>query len=106
MKKEFFDEMCIEVTENIPYTMKLTYYLLTDSVREEFCDLNVYGVEIDKESRFKNGKIEREKKIIGDLFFRKGEAEEFLRRISDNQVTPMGLKDVISDYIGERLHLC
>ncbi len=88
----------ISVTGDSGVLDKLTYYLLTDSVSEEFCDLKVYGVEIDKVSEKKS-----EKKIIPDLFFDKSEAEEFLRKISDNKVTPTQLKYEVSRCIDERL---
>lgn len=106
MKKELFEEVYIKANEEIAYDIKLTYYLLTDSVSEEYCDLKVYGVEIDKSGKKPNGRNDCEKKIIGDLFFRKSEAEDFLRKISAGKVTPMGLKYVISDYIGERIQAC
>ncbi len=103
MKKEFFDEISSERAEGAHRNVKLTYYLLTDSVREEFCDLNVYGVEIDKEVAGADGKSVSEKKLLRNLFFKKDEAMDFLRRIAENRVTPRGLKGVISDYIGEQL---
>ena len=105
MKKELFGEICIENEENVPCRVKLTYYLLTDSVSEEYCDLKVYGVEIDKEEKARNGLGFREKKIVKDLFFKREEAVAFLQKIYENKVLPMGLKCVINDYIGERIQL-
>ncbi len=105
MKKEMFDEIYLEQDGKTPCRIKLTYYLLTDSVSEEYCDLKVYGVEIDKAEEDRCGRKNREKKIIGDLFFKKNEALEFLRKICDNKVMPMGLKYVVNDYIGERIQL-
>lgn len=106
MKKELFKEVLIKAGEELSYDMKLTYYLLTDSVSEEYCDLKVYGVEIDKVAEKKNGKRDCEKKIIKDLFFRKNEAMDFLEKIARNKVTPMGLKYVVNEYIGEQIQVC
>lgn len=103
MKKELFDEIYVDKTEEIPCRTKLTYYLLTDSVSEEYCDLKVYGVEIDKTDDAV--KKNRERKIIGDLFFKKNEALSFLRKICDNKVTPIDLKYVVNEYVGERIKL-
>lgn len=100
MKKEFFSEILVKDGN---CRQDLTYYILTDSVSEEYCDLIVYGVEIDRETTYIDGKTERDKKIITDLFFVKEEAEEFLRKISDNRVTPTRLKYAVRDYIGEQL---
>ena len=102
MKKEFFGK---EIIMEAGCRQELTYYILTDSVREEYCDLIVYGVEIDRVLTHKNGKTERDKKIIPDLFFVKEEAEEFLRKISQNKVTPVELKLAVRDYIGEQLQI-
>lgn len=99
--RELFKTVSITSNKNSANTIQLTYYLLTDSVSEEFCDLKVYGVEIDKVSEQKS-----EKKIIPDLFFTKGEAEDFLQRISDRNVTPTELKYEVSKYIDDRLRPC
>lgn len=104
-KREKFKEISVK-TEDMPAgSIKLTYYLLTDSVREEYCDLLVYGAEIDKEVIFGGGVGENESKIIKNLFFRKQEAEDFLNKLVRNQVTPMGLKSAISEHIGEQIKL-
>ncbi len=99
--RELFKTISITNSKNPTNPIQLTYYLLTDSVSEEFCDLKVYGVEIDKLSEQKS-----EKKIIPDLFFTKGEAEDFLQRISDNKVTPTELKYEVSKCIDDRLRPC
>lgn len=102
MKKELFREVTVENGEGHD-GMKLTYYLLTDSVSEEYCDLKVYGVEIDKEEKKINGNAFVEKKIIKDLFFDKNEAVDFLRGICEKKVIPMQLKYIINDYIGKKV---
>ena len=101
MKKEFFSEVTIVQDGNCEQV--LTYYLLTGCVSEEYCDLMVYGVEIDREIRQGGKKRERDKKVIPDLFFVKGEAEEFLQKISDKKVAPTDLKYAVREYIGEKL---
>lgn len=104
-KREKFKEISVKTDDTPASDIKLTYYLLTDSVREEYCDLMVYGAEIDKEAVFGGGVKETESKIIKNLFFRKQEAEDFLDKLARNQVTPMGLKPAISEHIGEQIKL-
>ncbi len=101
MKKEFFNKTVIK--DKADRQQMLTYYLLTGCVSEEYCDLVVYGAEIDREIMHPDGKVERDKKIIPDLFFVKDEAEEFLQKIFDKKITPTGLKYAVRDYIGEKL---
>lgn len=104
MKKECFDTVILRVEDDIPYDMKLTYYLLTGAVSEEYCDLKVYGVEIEKEVI--SGKIKAgiERKMVKDLFFKRCDAVEFLNKIIRNRVTPMELKYVIKDHINEQIN--
>lgn len=105
MKRELFDELVIDVEDEEPYRMKLTYYLLTENVREEYCDLKVYGAEIDKEKIYAGGMCENECKIVKNLFFRHREAERFLKKLVIGRVTPMGLKDAAREHIGEQIRL-
>ena len=93
------------VEEDIPYDMNLSYYITSTKVSEEYCDLKVYGVQINKEAHYPGGEREIEKKRIGDLFFNKEECSEFVSRLLDNEVTPMGLKYAIREYIGEKIHV-
>jgi len=91
--------------KSCPYNMKLTYYLLTDSVREEYCDLKVYGVEIAKRCIKDEKVLEKEKKIIKNLFFNREEAESFLDKIIKEKTTPLELKSAVSTHIGEKIKL-
>lgn len=103
MERKFFDEVVIDNYEGNNCKIVLTYYLLTSAVSEEYSDLMVYGVEIDKLTLLAGGKREKERKIIRDLFFKKEEAKKFLSMITENTVTPMGLKYVVNDYIDEKI---
>lgn len=103
MKREFFDEVTVDIREDNAHQIKLTYYMLVDSVREEYCDLKVYGAEIDKEEIFSGGVYETESKTIKNLFFRHSEAEAFLKKLVRTRVTPMGLMSAVSEHIGERI---
>ena len=105
LQKEFYGQSFVDITEESQYTMKLTYFLLIDNVREKYCDLKVYGAEIDRENIYPNGKRRRECKIIRDLFFKRTEAEDFVKCLYNNLVTPIGFKNVLSDYIDEKISL-
>ena len=103
MERKFFDEITVDIREDTAHQMKLTYYILVDSVREEYCDLKVYGAEIDKEDIYSGCVRENESKIIKNLFFRHSEAEAFLKKLVRLRVTPMGLSAAVSEHIGERI---
>ena len=104
MKKELYDKIISETDDVVPVKMILTYYLLTDKVSEEYCDLTVYGTEIVKECFRPNGSSEVECKILKDLFFRRSEADAFMHKLIRNQVTPMGLKYAVKDHICEKIN--
>lgn len=103
MQKELFDEIMIDTEEERSHKIKLTYYMLTDSVREEYCDLKVYGAQISKEDIFDGEICKKESKIIKNLFFRHSEAEEFLEKLVRQSVTPMGLMPAVSEHISEQI---
>lgn len=104
MQKELFDKIVIETDEKVPHKIKLTYYMVTDCVREEYCDLKVYGAEIEKEEIFADGTREYDSKIIKNLFFRYSEAEKFLEKLKNGGVTPMGLVSAVSEHINEQIY--
>ena len=104
MRKEYFDQVTVQVEDEAAYEMTLTYYLLTSKVKEECGDFCVYGVEIQKESTDTAPDSGAERKVIKDLFFKKSEAMEFLRLISQGGVTPIGLKYVVKDYVYDKIH--
>ncbi len=105
MSRELIKEICIEKGEDLPYKMKLSYYMLTDRVREEYCDLKVYGAEIEKTGFMDDGKIIHEKKVIKNLFFKRCEAEDFMSKLINGVVTPVGLKYAVQEHIGEQIRL-
>ena len=104
MQKELFDELLINTDDEVPHKIKLTYYMITDCVREEYCDLKVYGAEIEKEEIFEDGKSKYESKIIKNLFFRHSEAENFMKKLKDGGVTPMGLMSAVSEHINDQIY--
>lgn len=101
MEKEFFNR--IEIMKDTPNGMTLTYYLLESNISEEYCDLKMYGVLVEKEVMGKNGRIMREKKSIPDLFFTKAEAGGFLERIYKERIMPIDLKYAVKPYVKERI---
>lgn len=62
-------------------------------IEEEGC---TYGIEIIKEE-MKDNKIEEEREEIGALYRSEEQADEVLEILKRNKVTPIELKDVISD---------
>lgn len=88
---------------NDKHEAELEYYLIPENISKDYCDLMCYGIKIKKTTYFEGGGKTVEIKQINNVFYRKKEAEEFLRVILRNTVTPSTLKDVVEDYIVESL---
>ena len=86
LEKEFFKR--IEILKDTKNRITLTYYLLEGNISEEYCDLKIYGVLVEKEVMAKSGRIMREKKSIPDLFFTKNEAKMFLPDLANDAPLP------------------
>ena len=99
MRKEFFKR--VDIMKDTPNMITLKYYLLEDNISEEYCDLKIYGVLVEKETVSKKGRILTEKKSIPDLFFTKGETRLFLEKICEEKITPIHLKYAVKPYIKE-----
>ena len=91
--------------KDTPSCITLTYYMLEGSIREEYCDLKIYGVLVEKAVVGKNGRIMKEAKSIPDLFFTRGETRLFLEKICREKIMPIDLKSVIKPYVREQLCL-
>ncbi len=76
----------------------LDYYLIRESV-SDYCDLIRYGVKVVKTVVECGGGKTVESKQINNIFYREPEADNFIRLIMRNRVTPISLMDVVEDYI-------
>lgn len=85
------------------HTSELEYYLIPENISKAYCDLMCYGVKVKKTTYSDGGGKTVETKQINNVFYRKNEAEEFIRLILKNSVTPVTLRDVVEDYIAESI---
>ena len=95
--KSFFDGIFINknrlLEENIKYPVKLEYYR-TITGKEDV--ENKYGIEIVK-TEYKNGDINIESSEIPNVTNNLDEADKLLALLRDNEVTPIGVQDVLED---------
>ena len=85
------------------YEMRIEYYLIPEKISQDYTDLMRYGIKIKMTSYFEGGGKVVEMKQINNIFYRLGDAEEFLQLLIRNKVTPVSLRDVVEDYIIESL---
>ncbi len=89
--------------ELIDYKLTLKYYMITEPLCQKYSDMLRYGVKIKMLSEYPDGTKHEESKEIQDIFYRKKDAEEFLSTLLKNKVTPTHLREIVEDYISEKL---
>ena len=95
--KNFFGSIFINRDElaeaGINYPIKVEYYKITDEDRRENKDKLIYGLQVIKtEYRDKIG-VEQNK--IENITNNESEITQILSLVKENEVTPVGLEDVI-----------
>ena len=77
--------------------MELEYYIMEEDISKNGPES--YGIKVVKTQFSEGGGAVTESKEIGNVFYRKSDAEKFIKLIKDNCVTPMSLMEVVEDYI-------
>ena len=102
--KTFFDGIFISKEHlneaGIKFPIKLEYYKTT---REESSKIareneNKYGIEIVK-TEYREGNVRVETKEINNVANNIKEQEKILTLLRDNEVTPIGVEDVLEDLL-------
>ncbi len=102
--KTFFDGIFISKEHlneaGIKFPIKLEYYKTT---REESSEIareneNKYGIEIVK-TEYREGNVRVETKEINNIANNIKDQEKILTLLRDNEVTPIGVEDVLEDLL-------
>ena len=94
--KTFFDGIYIDGSayeEELEYPIKLEYYKTFETQENVGAK---YGIEIVK-TEFIQGKINVESKRVEDITNISSKIDEILTILKDNEVTPIGMQDVLED---------
>ncbi len=89
-------------TEEAKQTFHLDYYLLEKEVHVEGITVSRFGLEIYKRARRKDGTPYAEYRKIFDIFETEAEATEVLNLMARNTVTPISMKDILEDLLGNQ----
>ena len=96
--KKFFGGIFIEKEKleeaGIKYPIKLEYYKIINE--DEYSGSNEYGVNIVK-TEYIDKDIKIEEKTIKYVSNSEEKVNDILRILKENEVTPIGVEDVISD---------
>ena len=72
----------------------LEYYILNNSDEVNENKIGIYGIEIVKRNN-----TSEEKSFVSDLKVNKAFAEEIMKKMKDNVVTPVHLYDVLENFL-------
>ncbi len=101
MKKNFFKEAKFEY-EGQRFMLE---YCLTEE-NDGLSGQNVYGVGVRMEKVLPDGQVLKEGKQILPVFRSKNTAEELAELLSGNDVFPISLYEVTTEYILNKIHVC
>lgn len=97
--KRYYGEEIINIKELIESNekgfIKLEYYGISKVIEDEFTE---YGIEVIKK-QYKNKQFIEEIQSVKNIAENESDMEEMIGLLKRNKVTPIGLKDIISDLI-------
>jgi hypothetical protein len=83
--------------------ISLDYYIITENISAQYCDLKCYGIKIEKTVIYEGGGKSVESRQINNVFYRSTDAEAFLERITEKHIEPCGLRNEVETYIVESI---
>ncbi|MBR3002806.1 MAG: hypothetical protein IKF38_04530 [Clostridia bacterium] len=92
----FLDKQALK-DEGINYPIKLEYYKKVNENKTTEINKPKYGINIVKKE-YKNNKIKVENKLIKYLSNDEARVNYMLKKLKENDVTPVELDDVICDF--------
>lgn len=84
-------ERSILYSRNIISDIELEYYIISEDIAKAYCSLKYYGAKIIKTVRRAEGKTV-ESTQINNIFYRRDDIEDFVRRLVLNNAEPSELK--------------
>lgn len=79
----------------------LDYYILEKEVQIEGQSALRYGLEIYKRAKRDDGSAYGEYRKIFDVFQTEAEADAVARLLANNTVTPISMKEILEDLLGQ-----
>lgn len=83
--------------------ISLDYYIITENISAEYCDLKCYGIKIQKTMLYDGGGKIVESSQINNVFYRYADIVEFLSVITKNETEPADLRSTVEKYIIESI---
>ncbi|MCI8521095.1 MAG: hypothetical protein HFE52_04750 [Clostridia bacterium] len=81
----------------------LDYYIITENISADYCDLKCYGIKVEKTVIYDGGGKIVESSQINNVFYRYGDVTEFLDVITGKETAPADLRTSVEKYIIESI---
>lgn len=81
----------------------LDYYIISESISADYCDLKCYGIKIQKTVVYDGGGKMVESSQINNIFYRYNDVTEFLTVITEKETEPAELRGEVEKYIIESI---
>ncbi len=89
--------------DNIPYDMTIEYYLTEQPLCCEKSELTRYGVLVRKLASTDGGEPVCTSQAVNDIFYRKEDAERFIKILIREKVTPATFREITEEFVTDRL---
>lgn len=81
----------------------IDYYLIEESVREEYTDMIRYGIRIVETMIYPGGSKTIDMKQLNNVFYRYDDADTFMRLLMRENVVPDRLRTYVEKYIMQKM---
>lgn len=85
------------------YERDVDYYLVEESISEEYTDMLRYGIRIEQALLYPGGGKTMEMRQLNNVFYSYDEADSFMRMLMSETVLPDSLKTYIEGYVMQRV---
>jgi len=83
--------------------LTLDYYMIEEDIGGDYIDMSSYGVRIEGTRLYPGGGKTVEMKQLNNIFYKYVDADIFIRKIMNSNVTPLILHEVVKEYIAENV---
>lgn len=96
----FYGSSCDKGSREI----QLEYYLVEENVSSQYTDMIRYGIRVIQTVIYPGGGKTVDMKQLNNVFYKREDAEEFMKSIIKKRIVPEGLKRYVENYITTRIN--
>ena len=98
-ERELYGTIIEKPGSELEYELQLNYYLNKEPVSSDSLNPIRYGITIEKAAVFSSGSVKKEEKTINNIFYRRDDAEKFLKILIRGKVTPVTFAEIAEEYV-------